>query len=171
VGLGFFFSHRLAELRDTSRGLGLGVILLLLSALLWASYGLAQKQLLRRMPSQQILLVLYAGAVLLLLPASAPGNVVRMTGLQLAMLAFSCANTLVAYGAFAEALAHWEASRIGAVLSLAPVFTLIGMQVTRIVAPAILPAEPLNALSVIGALMVVAGSAICALGAKRVSPG
>jgi drug/metabolite transporter (DMT)-like permease len=83
------------------------------------------------------------------------------------MLVFSCANTLIAYGAFAEALQHWEASRIGALLSLAPVFTLIGMRAVQAAAPGFAPPEQLNVWSVLGALMVVAGSAMCALGSRK----
>ena len=85
---------------------------------------------------------------------------------QLAMLVFSCANWLVAYGAFAEALEHWKASRIGAVLSLAPIFTLIGIRVAQSAAPGLAPSEQLNVWSVVGALMVVAGAAMCALGTR-----
>ena len=41
-----------------------------------------------------------------------------------ALLLACCMNTLVAYGAFAEALAHWEASRVSAILATTPLLCL-----------------------------------------------
>ncbi len=167
TGLSLFFNDRLAELADVRGGLGLGVALLLIAAVVWAVYGLLQKQLLKRMSSQQILWVLYIGAVLLLLPPSDLGAIRTLNALEFWMLAFCCANTLIGYGAFAEALEHWEVSRVGAVLSLAPLFTLSGMWLVEHFVPELLEPERLNGLSIVGALIVVAGSALSALGAPE----
>jgi len=163
-GLLLFFNNRLGELTQLDRGLGLGVLLLLFASVLWAGYALAQKQLLKTLSSQQILFVLYVGAVLLILPMSHPGELHELEPLPFWMLAFSCANTLIAYGAFAEALEHWEVSRVSAVLALAPLFTIVGMGLVGTLAPGLLAPEALNGLSIGGALMVVAGSAMTALG-------
>lgn len=168
-GLALFFNKRLPELADFGQGLGLGVLLLVVASIVWTAYALAQKQLLKALNSQQILWVLYIGAVVLLLPASAPRTVSALDPLQGWLLAFCCANTLVAYGAFAEALEHWEVSRVSAVLSLAPLFTLATMWLVAAFAPGLLKPESLNALSIGGALLVVAGSALCALGGEAAS--
>lgn len=167
VGLLLFFNRRLPELIDWSNGLGLGVMLLIAAAIVWAVYGLVQKQLLKRMSSQQILLVLYLGAVLLLLPLSNLGDIRNLNALESWMLAFCCANTLIGYGAFAEALEHWEISRVSAVLALSPLFILSGMWLVGRLAPGVLEPEGLNTVSIFGALLVVAGSAVCALGARN----
>ena len=167
LGLLLFFNHRLRELADLGDGMGLGVILLVIAAVVWAVYGLVQKHLLKAMSSQQILWLLYLGAVLLLLPFSQLGTVRDLGALEFWMLAFCCANTLLGYGAFAEALEHWEISRVSAVLSLAPLFTLSGMWLIERIAPDLLEPEGLNALSIVGALLVVGGSAVCALGAQE----
>jgi drug/metabolite transporter (DMT)-like permease len=82
------------------------------------------------------------------------------------MLLFCCANTLIGYGAFAEALEHWEISRVSAVLSLAPLITLTGMWLVEYLFPGVVEPEGLNTLSILGALLVVAGSALSALGAR-----
>jgi len=168
-GLLLFFNRRLPELTDLSGGLGLGVLLLVFASIVWAAYALAQKQLLKALNSQQILWVLYLAAVLMLWPWSRLGEIRGLDTLQMWMLIFSCANTLVAYGAFAEALEHWEVSRVSAVLSLAPLFTILGMWLVNTLAPGLLEREQLNAISVGGALLVVAGSALCALGGEASS--
>ena len=83
------------------------------------------------------------------------------------MLAFCCANTAVAYGAFGEALHYWDVSRVSAVLSTAPIVTLASMWVIERAGLGLMAPEGLNALSVVGALAVVGGSMVSALAARR----
>src|SRR3569833_1525349 len=72
VGLPLFFIRRLPERLNLHSGLGLGVALLVGCSIIWVVYGLAQKWLLRRLPSQQILLLLYVASTLVLWPAAHP---------------------------------------------------------------------------------------------------
>ncbi len=166
-GLVLFFNHRLPELARPGEGLGLGVVLMVIAAVSWAAYGLAQKRLLRHFTARQVLWMLYVGASIALLPMSAPAEVAGLDPLQLAMLAFCCANTLIAYGAFGEALHHWDVSRVSAVLSTAPLFTIGAMWLIESSGLALLAPEGLNALSIVGAMAVVVGSMITALAARR----
>jgi drug/metabolite transporter (DMT)-like permease len=169
VGLPLFFNRRLPELLTLRSGLGLGVALLVLGSIVWSVYGLAQKYMLRRLQAQQILLLLYIGAAIVLLPLSHPAGIRQLDTVQCWMLAFSCANTVVAYGAFAEALRHWEASRVGATLTLTPLFTMAAMWILDRTVPGLVKPEQLNVLSVAGALVVVGGSMLCALGNARLA--
>jgi drug/metabolite transporter (DMT)-like permease len=166
VGLPLFFNHRLPELLHFRSGLGLGVLLLVICSIIWAVYGLAQKWMLRKLQAQQILLILYVVSTLVLMPAAHPTQIVHVDALQGWLLAFCCANTVVAYGAFAEALKHWEASRVGATLTLTPLFTMATMWVLEHSLPGFVKPEQLNFASVVGALVVVGGSMLCALGAS-----
>ena len=165
VGLPLFFNRRLPELMNLHSGLGLGVALLVACSFVWVIYGLAQKWMLRRLQSQQILLLLYIGSTIVLTPAAHPSSILKIDTLQTWMLVFCCANTVIAYGAFAEALKHWEASRVGATLTLTPLFTIVAMWILEHAAPGLVKPEQLNSLSVLGALIVVGGSMLCALGA------
>ncbi|HME68935.1 MAG TPA: DMT family transporter [Myxococcota bacterium] len=170
-GMLLFFNRRLPKLAHVSGGIGLGVLLLVIAAILWAAYALAQKHLLRSLASEQILFLLYSAAVALLFPPVKPATILGLTTLQVGLLAFCCANTLIAYGTFAEALGHWEVSRVSAVISTAPLFTLLGMRLVEFFAPGWMTPEELNGLSVLGALAVVAGSSLCALGSRSAEPG
>jgi drug/metabolite transporter (DMT)-like permease len=162
TGLILFFHDRLLELTNLTGDLGIGVLFLTLAAFIWAVYGLAQKRLQKALGPQQILLILYIGAALALIPTTAPGSIRHANALQLSMLAFCCLNTLVAYGAFAEGLKHWEVSRFSAVLATAPLFTVAGMWIIGRFAPNLVVAERLNTLSMLGTLLVVGGSVTCA---------
>ena len=163
AGLVLFFNARLPELLRPAEGLGLGVALTVGAAVSWAIYGLAQKQLQRHFTAQQVLFMIYVGATVLLLPTATPSEIAGLGGLQLGMFAFCCANTLVAYGAFVEALYFWDVSRVSAVIATAPLFTLGTMWLVEWMGLGIVAPEGLNALSVAGALMVVGGSIACAL--------
>jgi drug/metabolite transporter (DMT)-like permease len=167
AGLGVFFHDRLPEVFALETKLGLGVAIMLFSATAWAVYALAQKQLLTRLASEQILFLLYLGAVPLLLLPAHPAEVVALDGLQLGMLAFCCANTVIAYGCFAEALEHWEVSRVSAVVTLAPVFTVLGVHAAGWLWPTVAPPEALSGWNLLGAAMVVGGSMATALSARR----
>jgi drug/metabolite transporter (DMT)-like permease len=167
VGLPLFFNRRLPELMTMRSGLGLGVWLLVLASTIWSVYGLAQKYMLRKLQGQQILLLLYVGAAIVLAPLAHPSAIAHLNTLQWWLLAFACANTVVAYGAFAEALRHWEASRVGATLTLTPLFTMVTMWIIEHTAPGLVKPEQLNVVSVTGALVVVGGSMLCALGTAR----
>ena len=166
TGLAVFFHDRVAEVFSIDTRLGLGVAVMLFAALAWAVYALAQKQLLVQLASEQVLFLLYLGAVPLLLPPAALAQVFELDRLQLGMLAFCCANTVIAYGCFAEALEHWEISRVSAVVTLAPVFTLLGVHAAAELWPAAAPAEALSGWNVLGALLVVGGSMTTALGSR-----
>jgi drug/metabolite transporter (DMT)-like permease len=107
---------------------------------------------------------IYAGSVALFLPATKLSTLGTLSGLQVALLAYTCLNTIVAYGCFAEALDHWEASRVSAVLAVAPLLTIVMVALLARVAPGALPPEPLDALSIAGACIVVLGSGMSALG-------
>jgi len=169
IGLPLFFNRRLPELLHLDGGLGRGVALLVLASFIWSIYGLAQKKLLKRLQPQQVLVLLYTGAAIVLIPAAHPTQVLELSTLQVWMLVFCCANTVVAYGAFAESLQHWEASRVSAILTLTPLFTMMTMWVIERAAPGLVRPEQLNVLSFVGAGVVVAGSMLVALRSPKPS--
>jgi drug/metabolite transporter (DMT)-like permease len=125
---------------------------------------LFQKQLLRRLSSQQIMVGIYTGCALGFLPFARPAALTSLDAVQLAALAFCALNTVVAYGAFSEALAHWEATRVSSVLALTPLATLGFVALGNRLAPGWVESEPVSATGLVGAAVVVAGSLLAALG-------
>ena len=99
-GLLLFFNDRLAALVSLSGSEAVGVFLVVIGSIVWAAYALAQKQLLVSLSSENILLLVYIGATVLLFPLASPGQVFDLGGFEVGLLVFGIVNTLAAYGCF-----------------------------------------------------------------------
>lgn len=163
LGLLLFFNERLVTLVMQSGSETWGVILVIAAAVTWAAYALAQKQLLVHYNSKQIMFMIYFGGSIAFLPVADLQPLLSFSTLQWALLFFCCLNTVIAYGAFAEALHHWEASKVSAVLAITPLITIISANVVAWCWPTLLSPQQLNIWSWLGALLVVAGSMLTAL--------
>jgi drug/metabolite transporter (DMT)-like permease len=167
LGFALFFHAQLKALITAPTTYLVGSGLLVVASFSWAAYSLAQKQLLQRLPSSNIMLLIYGSCAILFSPFATPLQILSLSPIQLGMLIFCALNTLIAYGAFAEALAHWEASKVSAVLALAPIVTLISMWAVSSFMPTLIAPERITVLGVVGAVLVVTGSMAIALGKKK----
>lgn len=163
AGLLLFFGDQLAKPAAPGTHYVSGSVLVLLGALVWAVYALVQKQLLQRLSSSAILGFIYVFATIALSPYAHPAALLQLDGLHAWALLYCALNTLGAYGAFAEALAHWEASRVSVVLALTPLLTVATVEVVHALAPALAKPERIALLGWVGAGLVVAGSAVSSL--------
>jgi drug/metabolite transporter (DMT)-like permease len=159
-----FFREQLTNLITAHGTYILGSVLIALGAMSWAIYALAQKQLLQSLSSPSIMLIIYGGCALLFTPLAKIQSLFILDSFHLLMLVFCALNTLIAYGAFAESLEHWEASRVSAVIALAPIVTLISVAVVSVIAPNLIPSENFTSIAILGAGLVVTGSVAIALG-------
>jgi drug/metabolite transporter (DMT)-like permease len=171
AGLAAFFASQLSAFGlDTGRYRS-GVALIGTAAATWAVYGLAQKQLLRVLTPQGVMLCIYAGCTVAFWPFAAPGTLRGLSLADAVVIGFCALNTLVAYGAFAAALAHAEASRVSAVLALTPLATLAFSAAAGRWLPGFVAPESLSFASWSGAALVVAGSLATALGGRSADAG
>lgn len=167
LGFVLFFNEQLRTLITGASNYLIGSSLIIIAAAAWAVYALAQKQLLQQLSSANVMLIIFGGCALIFSPVAAPQKIFTISPLHLATLLFCGLNTLVAYGAFAEALENWEASRVSAVISLAPLCTLVAVEVVSSVMPNLIAPEPLTILGIVGAILVVTGCMGIALGRHR----
>jgi drug/metabolite transporter (DMT)-like permease len=166
-GLALFFSEQLGV---GAAGYAFGSGLVVFAAVVWAVYALLQKQLLLRLSSQAILLFIYLCASVLLLPLAQPSSLLELDALHAGLLLFCALNTLVAYGAFAEALAHWEASRVSAILATTPLLCLGAVAAVHSLWPASIAPERVGLVGYVGAALVVLGSALTSLMGRKRQP-
>jgi drug/metabolite transporter (DMT)-like permease len=159
-----FFSEQLKVLATDSDRYINGSLMLIVAGITWAIYALIQKQLLTRLDSTHIMWVIYGACGLLFWTVAKPQTLLQLNAIEWSALIFCGLNTVIAYGAFAESLQHWEASRVSAILALAPIFTIVSMSLMAWLAPGLVTPEHLTALGLVGAILVVAGSMSISLG-------
>jgi drug/metabolite transporter (DMT)-like permease len=164
AGMGLFFNRSWLNDGGSGTSLGIGHLMAVLGAASWAIFALAQRRLSASGVPARSLLLLYAAASLVLIPASKLSTLLYLDGWQISLVLLVCANTVLGYGALVEALRHLDAARVGAIIATTPLITAAGewllaknMVVTNTPAP-------LNSLAIAGTLLLVVGSAVCALG-------
>ncbi len=170
AGMLMFFNTSLIEIFTRLTDYTLGVILGVCAAIVWVCYGVAQKIMLRRLAAQQILFLLYVLCTLALTTVTKPLAVLHLSGWQVACLVFCGANTIIGYGALAEAMARWQAAQVSAIVTLTPLFTLFFSDLLSLLWPDYFAAPSLNFVGYVGAFVVVAGAMFSAAG-HRWRPG
>lgn len=123
LGLGLFFNDKF----DMLVGLNMystGILLSVSAAVVWVAYGMAQKLMSRQFTAQQILLIMYTGCVIVLCPFAQFSQIQGLSGFALGCFIYCCLNTLIGYGAYAEALNRWDVSKVSVVVTLVPLFTI-----------------------------------------------
>ena len=166
-GLLLFFNERLIAMVINFTEDTLGVLLITGAAVIWAIYALLQKQLLKTYSASTTILLFYSIGSLAFLPFAQPSLVFQLSGVHIGLLFGLGLLSLISYGAFAEALNHWEASRVSAVLATVPIITVATVKITTALFPDLIPPESLSMLSIAGAVLVVSGSILMALGRSR----
>ena len=163
LGLLLFFERQIGQLLIEFGDYGLGLLFIILSASFWTGYAIIQKYLLNDFRSSETMLILYWIGSLVFLPLSDFATLGQLNALQRAALLFCGLNTLIAYGCFAEAMAHLEASRVSAIIAIAPLFTIA---IAQLIPLSGMPIEPLTGLTILGAILVVGGSMTAAIAKK-----
>ncbi|MBM3783333.1 MAG: DMT family transporter [Acidobacteria bacterium] len=168
AGVLLFFHHRLAAFTAGAGGAYFtGVAAVLCAAALWAIYALAQKELLRSMSSIAIMAFVYCTGSVAMLPFATPSSLRNLDAPTAWLLAYCCLNSLLGYGFFSEALARWHASRVSAVVALAPLFTVLFQFAASRRFPHQVTVEHFDLGNIAGALLVVAGCMATSLGKSK----
>jgi len=163
IGLLMFFKQQLSQMLVSINDYGYGLIITVIAAVFWTGYAIVQKLLLKNFNSEETMLFFYWIGALVFLPLSDFSTTMQLTATEWALLIFCGLNTLIAYGCFAEALVHMEASRVSATIAIAPLITIAIVQLAPIDNILV---EPLTWVSLIGAILVVFGSILAATGKR-----
>ena len=161
--MGFFYEQLKVLATESDRYIS-GSIMLIVAGISWAIYALIQKQLLTKLDSTHIMWIIYGGCGIFFGAMAKPQTLTQLDSIEWIALIFCGLNTVIAYGAFAESLQHLEASKVSAILALAPIFTIVSMSITAWLLPGLVTPEHITSLGLLGAILVVAGSMSISLG-------
>jgi drug/metabolite transporter (DMT)-like permease len=164
AGMGLFFNRSWLNASGSTNSLGIGHMMGILGAASWSIFALAQRRLSAGGVPARSLLLLYAAASLVLIPASKPSALFCLDGRQLGLVLLVCINTVLGYGALVEALRHLDAARVGAIIATTPLITAAGEWLLAKITPGYGAPDPLNLLAIAGTILLVVGSSVCALG-------
>ncbi|MGE0786657.1 MAG: DMT family transporter [Sandaracinaceae bacterium] len=170
LGLGLFFRDQLVQMADATSEYLRGSGCIVIAALTWAAYALCQKQLLRELTSADVLTFIFGFATIVLLPWAQPASLGTIDGFHWVAVIYCALNTLMAYSAFAESLAHLEASRVSAVLAVNPLMTLAAVTLAHLAWPDVFDVSHVAWLGLAGAVVAVFGSLITSLLGRRPPP-
>jgi len=167
IGMLLFFNERLETLSHSTTESPIGLFIIIFAATTWAIYALAQKSLFAFLNAKQLTLFMYTLGFLLLVPLTDFGALLTLTPIHMGALLFCCLNTIIAYGAFTEAMEVWSASKVSAVIATAPIFTYLSMVVAIQIDPTRFVHSDMDEWAYVGACLVISGSIICSLGKKQ----
>lgn len=164
IGLILFFWNRITSLDTSNDQYGLGMLVMIFAAVAWAMYASIQKQLLVKLSSAQLIFLINAIGAILFFFVSDPELIFQLDSIELLLLVLCGINTLVAYGCFSEALEHWEASKISAMLTTTPLIAMVIIEAINLLTDFHIESEPLTLAVILGAVLVVTGAACTSLG-------
>ncbi|BAZ05345.1 DMT family transporter [Calothrix sp. NIES-3974] len=167
TGFVLFFHEKLVNLQINTEQFELGILSVVIAALAWAIYALAQKQLLQQLSSAQIMLIIYGGCSCLFVFFITTSVFQSLSPLHWFTLGFCALNTLIAYGCFSESLQHWEASRVSALVATTPIVTFLSVLISSRLIPQHIAPEILSLSGICGGVLVVTGSIVTALGKRN----
>lgn len=135
----------------------------------WAIFAGFQKQLMKKhnWKAQELNLVIYAICSVALFPMADLSSLTGLDSFQWFILFLLGLNTLLAYGAFAEANRLAPASLVSLIISCNPLLTIFLMKVMEHLGSTVVSPEPIMWSGYLGAAFVVSGVAIAVYFKKR----
>ncbi len=144
-----------------------GVLWLVTASLAWTVYASLQKKLVGSYHAQQLNLVIYGLPVLVLLPVINFSQFANLSPLLWILIFFLGINTIVAYGALAEAFKYIEANKISVIITLNPIITFVAMTILDIMDVQWIDAESITLYGLAGALLVITGAALVVISGNK----
>ena len=156
AGLVLFFMDQQSRIA-MSREYYFADFLIIMAAIVWVGYMISQKFLSQKYGAQSLNFLVYAIATFVLVGAVEWSEFASAGFNAWLALSFCGVNTLLAYGALAEAVKYLPLSLISVIISLNPLITLLGMKILPAIGFANLQPDLVGMLGYWGGAIAVSG--------------
>jgi len=157
TGFGLFYRDQFSQLLTSPDNYNYGVAWVVGAALAWVVFASLQKSLVQKFHAQGLNLVIYLVPVILMIPLVDFGAMADFSWPVWALLVFLGLNTLLAYGAIAEAFRFIPANKVGIIVTLNPIITITTMALLSTIGVGWIGAEHISVYGLIGAGLIVTG--------------
>lgn len=135
-----------------------GMLITLTGAVAWAIYAALQKKLVLNYSVGTLNVFIFGLPVLVYLPFVNFASLAHLSFGYWALLVFLGANTLISYGCLSLALKYLEAGKVSVIIVLNPIITFILMGILTWMQVTWIDGEHFSVLSIVGALVALAGA-------------
>jgi drug/metabolite transporter (DMT)-like permease len=160
VGLGIFYQDQLANFSETATEHIKGDLYIIFGAITWTAWGVFHKFIDGKWAPQQINLLVYGIATVLLFPLIDLSAPFKWTFNQWLLILFLGANTLIAYGTLAEAIQRIPVNQVSFIITLNPLITILVMEILLKMNFNFITHERISVFGYIGAMVLISGVAI-----------
>lgn len=161
-GLSFFYRDQLSAFFDSQGQYNKGVLLILSSALAWATYAISQKKLVSKYSVESLNLFLFGVPVIIYLPFINFEPLLNLSWSWWLLLLFLGANTFIAYTCLAQALKHTEANKVSVIIIVNPIITFVTMGILTKLDVSWVAHERFSMITILGASLVITGAFLVA---------
>ncbi len=170
-GFGVFYRDQISQLLGSPDNYNTGVTWVVGSALAWVLFASLQKGLVQKFHAQGLNLLIYLIPVILLIPWVDFEVVVSLSLPLWALMIFLGLNTLLAYGAIAEAFRFLPANKVGIIVTINPIITIVTMGLLTSIGVSWIEPQRISLYGFLGAILILAGVITAIILQRKPGPG
>jgi drug/metabolite transporter (DMT)-like permease len=157
IGFGVFYQDQISQILGSPDHYNAGVFWVIGAALAWVLFASIQKGLVQKFHAQGLNLLIYLVPSILLIPWVDFNVIGSFTWHLWAFMIFLGLNTILAYGAIAEALRFIPANKIGIILTINPIITIVTMGFLTSIGVSWIEPERISFYGFLGAALILIG--------------
>jgi len=169
TGFIVFYKDQLSNLLTSEKIYNTGILVVVGASFTWVVYAVLQKILVRKYNPQSLNLIIYGVPAIILIPFIELQHLFSLSVGMWLLLIYLGVNTFLAYGFLAEAFKLLEANKVGIIVTLNPMITIVTMLTLTYLEVSWIEPERISSLGIFGALLVISG-AILAVRSKKIKP-
>ena len=169
AGFAVFYRDQIKNLLGSAEAYQSGILWVIAAALAWVLFAALQKKLIAKYHAQGLNALIYLVPVLLIWPLVDFQVIMGFSWKLWALMIFLGLNTLLAYGAIAEAFRYIPANKVGIIIIVNPLITIVTMSFLAYLEVSWIQPERISMLGIVGAFMILIGVTLSVL-KKKATP-